>query len=157
MAEKNKVKVVEELVQQLLDLLGIKTSCKVEEKNETLNINFYSESPGILIGYHGETLSALQLILMMMTYKKLGEWVRLLVNVGDYRQRRQETLERMALSIAQKVKFSHLAQALPPMSSFERRIVHLALTGDPEVETTSEGEAPQRRVVVKPKDVSGTN
>ena len=70
----------------------------------------------------------------------------------DYRERRKESLERMALSAAQRIKFSGESQSLPAMSSAERRIVHLALVDDQEVETESEGEGMSRRVVVKPKE-----
>jgi spoIIIJ-associated protein len=72
-----------------------------------------------------------------------------LVEVNDYRQKRKENLERLAVSMAQKVKFSGRPQILSPMSSFERRIIHLALAEDAQVETVSEGEGKQRRVVVK--------
>jgi len=87
----------------------------------------------------------------MIAYRKFGEWTRILVNVGDYRERRKEVLERMALAVAQRAKFSGQPQALPPMSAFERRIIHLALTGDSELETASEGEGKDRHVVIKPK------
>lgn len=151
MAEKDKAKVIKKLTQELLDNLEVKVTFSIEEKEEVVNVNFQTDNPGILIGYHGQTLSALQLILSMMTYRKLGEWTKIVADVGDYRQRRAETLKRMAFSAAQKVKFSHQEQELPPMSSGERRIIHLALSSDSEVETESRGESKDRRVVIKPK------
>jgi len=145
-------KLVESLIGELLAQL--KTGAKVtlsEDKEGTVQVQLETEDPGALIGFHGETLASLQLILGMMVYRQTGQWTRVLVNVNDYREKRQESLERMALSAAQKVKFSGEAQALPPMSPAERRIIHLALAGDPEVATESEGEDYHRRVVIKPK------
>lgn len=148
---KKSAKLVEKLTKELIGHLKIEAKAKVSEKDEVIHVQFETDNPGILIGYHGETLSSLQLMLAMMVYRKTGEWTRILINVGDYRERRQESLERMALSAAQKVKFSGESQALPPMSSAERRIVHLALAEDPEVETISEGEGRDRRVIIKPR------
>ena len=114
-------------------------------------IQLKTEDPGVLIGYHGQALAALQQMITMIAFKKNGEWVRVLVDVEDYREKRKEVLERMAISIAEKVKASGKSQLLPPMSSFERRIVHVILAERPEVETVSEGEGDQRHIVVKLK------
>lgn len=144
-------KVIEKFTQKLLDLLEVKANFKVEEQTDGFTINFETENPGILIGYHGETLSSFQLLLSMMVYRKFGEWVRILVDVGDYRTQRKAALERIALSAAQKVKFSNQEYELPPMNASERRIIHISLTENPDVETESKGEGRERRVVVKPK------
>lgn len=149
--ENSKLKTIEETLKELLKKLELKASFSIEEKEGTVYINLQTETPGILIGYHGQTLAALQRILSMAAYRKLGEWVKIIIDVGDYRARRQEILKRMALSVAQKVKFSHQEQELPPMSSAERRIIHLALSNDSEVKTESKGEGKERRVVIKPK------
>ena len=134
--------------------MGVETKIAVEESEGVFNIQMETEQPGILIGYHGETLAAIQLMVGMIAWRKLGEWTKVLANIGDYRERRKESLERMALSVAQKAKFSGQPQALPPMSAFERRLIHLALSADPEVETLSEGEGKERHVVVKSKQPS---
>lgn len=146
-----KKQLITEFTQKLLDLMGVSAQIQTEEKDGVFNVNLKTDEPGILIGYHGETLTSLQLILQMMTYKKLNEWVRIIVDIADYREKRKESLERMALSIAQKVKFSGQEQSLPPMSAFERRIIHIALSTDAEVETESQGEGADRRVIIKPK------
>lgn len=152
--ENLKLKTVEEITQDLLSRLEVEVKVAVEESEGVFNVQLETEQPGILIGYHGETLAAIQLMVGMIAWRKLGEWTKVLVNIGDYRQRRKESLERMALSVAQKAKFSGQPQALPPMSAFERRIIHLALSSDPEVETLSEGEGKERHVVVKSKKPS---
>ena len=143
---------VKKLSEKLIDRLGIEVESDYREDDQgMIHVQLETEDPGMLIGYHGDTLRSIQLILSTMVYRQTGEWVRVLVNVGDYRERRKESLERMAVSAAQRVKFSGESQLLPPMSSAERRMVHLALAEDEEVVTESEGEGNQRRVVIKPK------
>lgn len=147
-----KIEVIEKLAKELIKQLGVKAKAEIsEDKEGVLHVQLETDDPGILIGYHGETLASFQLILGMMVYRKTDEWVRILVNVGDYRERRKESLERMALSAAQKVKFSGEEYALPSMTPAERRIIHLILADDPEITTESEGEGHNRRVVIKPK------
>lgn len=143
---------VEKITKELLEHLEAKAKVEVAKNEEGLMIvRLESEEPAILIGYHGQTINAIQLLIGMMAYRRLGEWVRILVEVNDYRQRRKETLERMAFSVAQRAKFSGESQVLSPMPSVERRIIHLALAEDPEVETISEGEGDGRRIVVRPR------
>jgi len=149
--EEKKLKLVEEVLREILDNLGIEASFNLEEKQGAVLVNIETSIPGILIGYHGRTLSALQRILSLIVYRRLGEWLKIILDVDGYRQKREETLKRMALSAAQKVKFSGQEQELPPMSSAERRIIHLVLSDDSEVETESRGEGKERRVVIKPK------
>ncbi len=147
-----KLKIIKEIAEKLLELLEVKvSSLVVKEENEMINIQLETEEPGVLIGYHGKALQSLQLLIALMSFKKLGEWTRVVVNVGDYREKREESLTRMAQSLAQRVKFSGLVQSLPPMSSAERRVIHLALADDVDVETVSEGEGQERHVVIKPK------
>jgi spoIIIJ-associated protein len=149
---KKKIKLIEKIVKELFDHLEIKAKVKVEEGDEgAINVNLESNDQGILIGYHGRTLASLQLILSMIAYRQLGEWTKILVDVGDYRQQRQERLQAMALNAAKRVKFSGEAYALPFLSPAERRAIHLSLANDSEVITESEGEGRDRRVVVKLK------
>jgi len=145
------IKILEEITQELFDLLRMKVTFTIKKEEEVFVIQLKTEDPGVLIGYHGQALAALQQMITMIAFKKNGEWVRVLVDVEDYREKRKEVLERMAISIAEKVKASGKSQLLPPMSSFERRIVHVILAERPEVETVSEGEGDQRHIVVKLK------
>ena len=116
-----------------------------------INLEIKDEDTGILIGYHGDTISALQLIISLMLYKQTGTWNRLLVEIGDYRQKRQQSLEKMAQTTAQRVKFSGEAIALFNLNPFERRIIHTFLTDHPSVVTQSEGEGRNRHLIIKPK------
>ena len=149
---KNHLKTIEKKTKDLIDKLGVLAEVSVSKTEEkSYRIDLDGEDLGILIGYHGGTLSALQAILGLMVYKNLGEWVRVLVNVGDYREMREEKLTELAHRAADKVRFLQSPITLPPMSSFERRLVHTALAerGD-EIVTESVGEGSERRVVVKP-------
>lgn len=149
--ETKKIAQIEKVVKELLDYLEVKAEIKITFDEEIYQVQLETEDLGILIGYHGETLRAFQRIVAMIIYRQIGEWLRVVVNVGDYRQRRQEALEKMALAAAQKARFSKEAQPLPPMPSGERRIIHLTLSKETDVETVSEGEGRNRYVVVRPK------
>lgn len=149
--ETQKITKVKKVVKELLDYLEVKAEIKITSDEDVYQVQLETEDPGILIGYHGETLRSFQRIVAMIIYRQTSEWLRIVVNVGDYRQRRQEALEKMALAAAQKARFSKEAQSLPPMPSAERRIIHMALAEEDDVETISEGEGRNRYVVVHPK------
>lgn len=143
---------VKKITQELLDKLGVITQVGVSEGEEkVLQVDISGEGLGILIGYHGETLGALQLILSLMLYRQLGTWQPLVVDVGGWRQKRKEALEKLAQRIAERAKFVGEDQELAPMTPFERRVVHLTLCDNPKVTTESVGEGSERRVVVKLK------
>lgn len=147
--KKNEIDLIKKTAGELLGKLEIESSVSVSENEEgVVNVDISGDDLGILIGYHGETLSALQLILNLMTYKKLERWQPLVVDVGGWRKKREEALERLAKRMAERVKFSEEEQELPPMSPFERRVIHLTLSEDPKVSTESIGEDSERRVVV---------
>ena len=147
----DKVKTFEKIVKDLFKQLDLKVGVEIKQSEDLVSIQLDNDEPGILIGYHGQTLAALQLIIALTAFKKLGEWTKILVNVGDYRQKRQESLERMAEMVCQKVIASGESQDLPPMLPLERRIIHLVLAGNDKIETVSEGEGKERHVVVKLK------
>lgn len=151
MAKKTEDQKIKEVVEELLDHLGVQADIDISLVDDIYQVQLETDDPGILIGYHGETLRAIQKIVAMIIYRQEGEWLRIVVNVGDYRQRRQESLEKMALATAQKARFSKEPQSLPPMPSAERRIIHLALANETDVETVSEGEGRDRRVIIRPK------
>lgn len=151
--ENKKLETIKETAEQLLKLLQIEATVEVLEDQQggLVNVQLKTPEPGILIGYHGETLSALQLILGVLSGKRIGEWVKLTVNAGDYRQKREETLQRMALSAAQRAQFSGQPVVFENLSSFERRVIHLALSGHSEMETISEGEGRERKLIIRPR------
>ncbi len=102
----------------------------------------------ILIGRHGRTLEALQQLLSSLVNRSLGFHFPVIVDIEGYRERRRKKIRDMAFSAAEKAKRRHTAVSLSPMNAYERRLVHLALRSDDEVTTYSEGEDPDRYVVV---------
>jgi len=150
--EKKTLTIVKKTTEELLKHLQVKVKVKAEvDEANVVHVSLETEETGILIGYHGETLSSLQLILGLIIYKKLGRWVRIVVNVGDYRERRAEILKQMALKTAERVKTTGEPASLPFLNSGERRIIHLTLQDDLEIYTESEGEGENRRVIIKPR------
>lgn len=145
--------VVRATAEELLQQLQVEATVTVSFTDETYQVVVETPESGLLIGYHGETLSSFQLILGLMVYKKLDKWVRVVVEVGDYRAKREAQLTEMANSYAAQVVASGQPMTLPYLPPIERRIIHLALQDRPDVETESIGEGNQRRVVIKLKAV----
>jgi len=153
-AEQNiKVDVVKNLTVEFLKKLEQKAEIAVEEDvlSNTILIKIKVDDPAFLIGFHGKTISSFQIILGLMTYKTLGEWVKVAVDVNDYRVQQAEKLKGMAITAAERAKGAGEPVVLPPMSSFERRAIHIALTDFEGVEAVSEGEGELRHIVIKPK------
>lgn len=119
-----------------------------EEKENIANINVIGDDVGILIGKRGQTLDSLQYLVSLVVNKESDKFIRVKLDTENYRERRQQTLEKLAGSIAYKVKKNKKPIYLEPMNPNERRIIHSALQRDPEVITKSEGKDPYRKVVV---------
>ena len=134
--------------------MELQVQLKMEYKNEegNLNIDFEGEDMGILIGKRGQTLDSLQYLTSLVVNKGREGYIRVKLDTEDYRNRRKETLENLARSIAYKVRKSRKPVSLEPMNPYERRIIHSALQGNRYVETYSEGNEPYRHVVVKLKN-----
>jgi len=141
--------------QEFLNQLGFTQDLVVQVQFDAENnqhaILLESKSPSLLIGYHGETLQAIQRILGYHLNTQFGEWVNISVNVNDYKERREVSVYALADSIAAKVIATGKPHALPPMPASERRLVHMRLAEHPEVITASEGLGNHRTVIVSPK------
>ncbi len=143
---------IQKSTQDLLTAVQISGSATVSlDAEKTYHVDIQTEEPSLLIGYHGETLSSFQLILGLILCKEAGEWVRVVVEVGDYRARRQEQLQAMAASYANQAVSTQQTIYLPYLHPAERRIIHLVLQDDSRVECFSEGEGRNRRIIIKPK------
>ena len=134
--------------------MGLQVESKIQYKNEdgNLDIDFEGEDMGILIGKRGQTLDSLQYLTSLVVNKGRQGYIRVKLDTEDYRNRRKETLENLARSIAYKVRKTRKPVSLEPMNPYERRIIHSALQGNRYVETYSEGNEPYRHVVVKLKN-----
>lgn len=121
------------------------------EETVTLHVEGADEEAmGLLIGRRGETLRSLQFLLNLLVSRQVQRWPQLVVDVGNYRQRRQESLEGLARRMAERVRQTGRPIMLEPMAAYERRIVHLALRDDKSIYTESSGEGENRKIVIYP-------
>lgn len=149
--DKSDISQVEETARQLLQKLSIDSQVSVSAADEWIDVKLESQEAGLLIGFHGNTLYSFQLILALLVYKKLGTWRKIVVDVGDYRQKREESLNSLAQQSAQQVIDSQQEVVLPYLPSNERRIIHLFLQDHLQVTTESTGEGKNRRITIKLK------
>jgi spoIIIJ-associated protein len=141
-----------ETIKQVLELLGIEGEVEEYEGDEgELILDIVGEDLGLLIGRHGRTLDALQVLVSAITNRRLDKRYPLVVDVSGYRHRRRIKLEDIARRAAERASRQHRAVQLRPMTSFERRVIHMILRDDRRVSTESEGEEPRRMVVVRPR------
>jgi spoIIIJ-associated protein len=149
---KDAAAVIKEVAVELLSKLDILAGVEVVDQGENLfHVNVATEESGLLIGYHGETLQSLQIMLGQLVFKKLGQWVRIVVEVGDYRAKREEQLISMANSWAAQAISTGVPVYVPFLPPGERRVVHIALQERTDVETLSEGEGRNRQLVIRAK------
>lgn len=152
--KKDKVLIVKKITKELLALMGSKARAKVSEDKETDSIVVDIESEdeaGLLIGSRGDTLNSLQSIIGMIFRKRYGDWQRILVNISDWRERQEGRLRELADQSANRAKETKEPQTLYNLTAFERRIIHITLSKDKEIETESAGEGRERYLIVKPK------
>ncbi|MBO0448724.1 protein jag [Enterococcus sp. MJM12] len=123
---------------------------KTERENGLVIFHLDTKKQGILIGKHGKMLNALQYLAQVFIHRVAKNKLSVVVNVGDYRQKRQAILERLAQRTAEKVKRTGRPVFLEPMPAFERKQIHSALSHDDSVKTHSEGDEPYRYLVVEP-------
>jgi spoIIIJ-associated protein len=140
-----------ELLNQLLEAMNLPVDMAIEEKENNVFIDIEGKDVGILIGRRGETLDALQYLLTLYVNKNQNQRCKVFLDVEGYRRRREETLQRLAVKLAEKAKQRGRNVVLEPMTSHERRIIHTALQGRDDIYTYSEGEEPYRKIIISPK------
>ena len=120
----------------------------LEIGEDRVQVSVKSEDTGLLIGRDGQNLAAVQYLASRMITRAMGSQVRLQVDAGDYHVRQDTRLQELALSLAEKVKATGKVQTTRPLSAYQRRVIHLALQDDPEVQTRSSGDGPLKHVVI---------
>lgn len=141
-----------EFLENVLKSMNIEATIDIKETEDNLYINLNGNDMGILIGYRGETLDALQYLVSLSVNKGMEEgYKRITLDTEGYRKKREETLIRLADKLAKKVKNYGKTVKLEPMNPYERRIIHSELQDNPYVKTYSEGDEPFRRVVIELK------
>ena len=142
---------IKELVETVLAKMGVRGEVNILETTENVQFQIKTPEAGLLIGEGGENLIALNHLLKRMAQTQLGrDKIQFAIDVNDYQRQRAEELRDLARLSAQRVRYFRKEIELKPMSSYERRIVHAALTEYPDITTQSVGEGPNRRVVIKP-------
>ena len=144
---------IQKQVEEFIEHLGVSPEIMVESDEENqIRVKLFEKDDkplGFLIGYHGETLRSLQLLLSLMVNKGKAPFLRILLDIGDYRKAREETLEQMAKEAVEKVKETGEPVELWPMSPMDRRFIHLTVSKISDLQTESVGEDYDRRVVIK--------
>ena len=143
----------EEFLKNVTELMGLEVSFDIRDEEDALMIDMMGENQGILIGHRGETLDALQYLTSLQVNKGGKEYRRVTLDTEGYRAKREQTLIALAGRMANKVHKSGRRMMLEPMNPYERRILHATLQDHPYVTTHSEGDEPNRRVVIAPKRV----
>ena len=138
-------------IEKVTKAMHLLVSISVISNEDAVTLNLKGEDLGILIGKHGQTLDALQYLTNLVANREGRERIRFIVDVEDYRKRRADTLQQLALRLADRVKRSGDRVVLEPMTPHERKIIHMSLQDDLRIETYSEGEEPFRRVVIVSK------
>jgi spoIIIJ-associated protein len=141
---------VRAVVERVLDAVEIDADVELEEDDEAITARIEGEDLGLLIGRHGQTIDALQLLCYRAAFQGSAERKRVVVDAAGYRDRRHDILSRQADSAAERALRSGNPVELEPMSSQERRVVHDHLKERSGIETYSEGDEPERRVIVAP-------
>lgn len=139
-------------IADILEKMDIFAEFEVEEDDESILIRISGEDIGIVIGRRGETLDALQYLTSLVVNKHNDAYKRITIDIENYRQKREETLVRLANRLADRVVKYRKELTLEPMNPYERRIIHSTLQANGRVDTYSIGEDPNRKVVIKLKD-----
>jgi spoIIIJ-associated protein len=149
-AERSAIEGGRDVVTEMLRLMGVDAAVEITMGSETSKLNVKGSDLGVLIGRRGEKLASLQHLVNLIVAKREGEWHRIVVDIENYRGRREEQLRDVADRAAKRVIQSGKIIQLEPMPAIERRIVHRALVENPKVRTQSVGVEPNRRIVVLP-------
>lgn len=144
-------KTVEQVIAEIFKKLEIDGEFSLVENDEMIDVMMETKDTGIVIGYHGEVLESLQLVLSLAVAKKLGRFVRISIEVDGYKKNRTEYLEKLAMQVKEKAIAENKEQVLMNLKSWERRIIHLLLQEDDQVTSESSGEGRDRVLLIKPR------
>ena len=122
----------------------------MKKRENYIKVNMISDNNSILIGKNGRTMSSLQTLLRNSLQNKLGTKINVILDANDYKEKQQKNIERLAVKLAKEVRKTKVEVKMDSMNSYERRLVHNALTNFKGVTTISEGEEPNRYVIIKP-------
>lgn len=143
---------VKNKLKEMLSNMGLDVKFETTVRDEQINIKMYSDNNNILIGRNGQTLIAIQTILRQIVHNEIGIYPYILLDVENYKEKKNSNLERTAKRIAKEVQKTKIDVSLDNMNSYERRIIHNALSNFKNISTLSEGEEPNRHIVIRYKE-----
>ena len=137
-----------EFLLDVFDRMRVNAEINIKEDDKAIFLKIQGKDIGIIIGRRGETLDALQYLTNLAINKEEGSYKRIVLDVENYRQKREETLERLAIKLAERVIKYRADVTLEPMNPYERRIIHSSLQNNKYVETYSVGDEPKRKIII---------
>lgn len=146
------IKYIREYLSKLLKNLGFSVNIEIKNKETVPTYIIYSDNDALLIGKNGKNLKALTVLVNQHIQKEIKQNFKFILDINSYKEKHEKSLESLAKRIAREVATTKIEAKLDSMNSYERRIIHNALTNNKRVYTESEGEEPNRYVVVKPKE-----
>ena len=146
------IKHIKDYLIKILKDMGFTVNIEIKNKEEVPKYIIFSDNDALIIGKNGKNLKALSILVSQHLNNELGKNYKFTLDVNEYKEKREKTLERLAKRIGKEVRTTKLEVKLDSMNSYERRIIHNTLTNFKGVYTESEGEEPNRYVVVKPKE-----
>lgn len=149
--QENAKNIAKEFLDNLFNSLKIDNNYTIEIKENIIYINISSSEAKILIGYRGEVLEALQTVVSTVVNNKMSNNIKIQIDIENYREKRKQILTDLANKVAKSVLRTGKSISLEPMVAYERKIIHLALQENNQIETFSTGEEPYRKVVIKLK------
>ena len=149
------IKIAKELTVGLLDRMGVRPAVEGFLKEGALHLEIRGDQESILIGKHGRTLEALQMLINRMVNKRLKSAIRVTLDIDDYRKRRADTMAQMAHRMGEKAKSTGRLQTAGPFNAHDRRIIHLAIKEDPFLRTESLGEGELKKIKIIPVKKEG--
>ena len=150
-----KVEYVRSVLEGILFRMGVEATVVGEEGEGDIRLDIKGDNSGLLIGKHGRTLDSLQYVVNKVYQRRFGEGERVVLDTENYRKRRVEALENLALRLGEKVKRKRRAVVAGVFNSRDRRVIHMALRDDASVETESRGEGFYKKLVIRPRVSSG--
>ena len=142
--------VAQETLERIISLMSLDSKVSAEKKGDDIVLNIEGNNTGILIGYKGRTLEALEYIVTKVVNKTTENRVRVILDSENYRQRKEESLQRLALKMSEQAKRTRKTVTIDAINPHDRRIIHLTLQGDPQVQTKSDGEGLLKKVYIIP-------
>ena len=143
---------IKDYIVKLLKDLGFQANVEIKNKDIVPTYTVYSDNDALLIGKNGKNLKALSVVVNQHINKELGKNYKFIIDINSYKEKREKQLEQLAKRVAREVANTKIEVKMDSMNSYERRIIHNVLTNNKRVYTESEGEEPNRYVVVKPKE-----